>query len=55
MLRIEKAKELLLYSDKNITQVAEELGYNSIHHFSSQFKRVVGLSPKSYVDEMVVS
>ena len=52
MLRIEKAKELLQCSDKNVTQIAEELGYNSIHHFSSQFKRIVGVSPKVYVEDV---
>lgn len=47
--QIEKAKELLLYTDMTITEIGEEVGYDSIHAFSRAFKQVVGMSPMNYV------
>jgi len=47
-LRIEKAKELLLFKDMNISEVAYKLGYSSNAHFSRQFKKLVGVSPSIY-------
>jgi len=49
ILKMEKAKELLVHSDKNITQIADALGFKSVHHFSSQFTKMVGMSPKTYM------
>lgn len=49
ILKMEKAKELLVHSDKNITQIADALGFKSVHHFSSQFTKMVGVSPKTYM------
>lgn len=46
--KIEKAKELLLYSDHNISQIADALHYSSIGHLSNQFKKVTGYSPSEY-------
>ncbi len=47
-LRVEKAKELLSYNDRNVSEVAYLLGYASAAHFSRQFKKKVGVSPSSY-------
>jgi len=47
-LRIEKAKELLSYNDKSVSEVAYSLGYASAAHFSRQFKKMVGQSPSVY-------
>lgn len=47
-LRIEKAKELLTYKDNNVSEVAYNLGYSSVAHFSRQFKDKVGVSPSVY-------
>lgn len=47
--RIEKAKELLLYTDMTVTEIGEQVGYDSIHAFSRAFKQVVGMSPMHYV------
>jgi AraC-like DNA-binding protein len=47
--QIEKAKELLLYTDMTITEIGEEVGYDSIHAFSRAFKQVVGVSPMHYI------
>ena len=47
-LRIEKAKELLSYNEHNISEIAYQLGYASVAHFSRQFKEKVGVSPTGY-------
>lgn len=44
-LRIGKARELLQHQGYSVTSAAEELGYSSIAHFSTAFKRVTGLKP----------
>jgi AraC-like DNA-binding protein len=43
--KIERVKELLLYDELNLTQIAESLSYSSVAHLSSQFKKVTGLTP----------
>ena len=47
-LKIEKAKQMLRQTDMNCTQIAERLGFSSIHYFSRLFKRLTGLSPQQY-------
>jgi AraC family transcriptional regulator len=44
-LRINKAKELLQHQGLSVTDVANTLGYSSISHFSTAFKRVTGMKP----------
>lgn len=46
--KIEKVKELLIYSDLNITEIAYELKYSSVAHLSNQFKTMTGLTPSQY-------
>jgi AraC-like DNA-binding protein len=46
--KIEKAKELLLYDELNISEIAAKLGYSSVAHLSNQFKKVTGLSPSFF-------
>jgi AraC-like DNA-binding protein len=46
--RIEKAKELLLYNELTLNQIADKLGYSSVQHLSSQFKNVTGLTPSHF-------
>lgn len=46
--RMEKAKDLLSYSDMSITQIAEALGFQSLHHFSNMFLKNTGVSPRKY-------
>lgn len=46
--RIEKAKELMLYDELNLTEISYRLGYSSVGHLSNQFKKVTGLSPSFY-------
>ena len=46
--KIEKIKELLLYNELNLTEIAHKLHYSSVAHLSNQFKKVTGLSPSFY-------
>lgn len=46
--RIERVKELLLYDELNLTQIADSLNYSSVGHLSSQFKKVTGLTPTGF-------
>ena len=47
-LRMEKARQLLETSDMSITQVALSVGYSSFSHFTTAFKRSVGVLPSQY-------
>lgn len=47
-MRLAKARELLTYSDMNITQIADETGFRTIHYFSRFFTARVGESPNDY-------
>ncbi len=47
-LRIQRAKELLLREDLNITMVALEVGYNDASTFIRHFKKVTNLTPSDY-------
>lgn len=46
--RIEHACRDLIFSDKNITEIATENGFNNIQYFSRIFKRYMNCSPKQY-------
>lgn len=46
--RIEKAKELLLYDELSLSEIADRLHYSSVAHLSNQFKKQTGLSPSFY-------
>lgn len=46
--KIEKVKELLLYDELNLTEIAYKLHYSSVAHLSNQFKKVTGLSPSFF-------
>lgn len=46
--RIEKAKELLVYGQLNLSEIAFELDYSSVAHLSGQFKKVTGLTPSHF-------
>jgi AraC-like DNA-binding protein len=43
--KIERIKELIIYDELNITEIAWKMNYSSVAHLSSQFKKVTGLSP----------
>jgi AraC-like DNA-binding protein len=46
--KIERVKELLVYDDLNLTQIAEKLHYSSVGHLSNQFKKTTGLTPSHF-------
>lgn len=47
-LRIIRAKELLVSTDKTITEIAYQLGFQNIYHFSMLFKKKTGQSPSDF-------
>lgn len=47
-VRLEKAKEMLRYSEFNISYITEELGFKDIFTFSRFFKRMTGMNPRQY-------
>ena len=46
--KVEKVKELILYKELNLTEIAFRLHYSSVSHLSNQFKKETGLSPSFY-------
>ena len=46
--KIERIKELIIYDELNITEIAWKMNYSSVAHLSSQFKKVTGLSPSHF-------
>lgn len=43
--KIERIKELIIYNELNITEIARKMNYSSVAYLSNQFKKVTGLSP----------
>jgi AraC-like DNA-binding protein len=46
--KIEKVKELLVYNDLSLTEIAYRLHYSSVAHLSNQFKKMTGLTPSHF-------
>ena len=46
--KIEKVKELIIYDELNLSEIAYKLGYSSVAHLSNQFKKVTGLTPSHF-------
>jgi len=46
--KIERVKELLVYDDLNLTEIAWKLHYSSVAHLSNQFKKMTGLTPSHF-------
>lgn len=46
--KIERAKELIIYDELNLTEIAWKLHYSSVQHLSNQFKKVTGLTPSFF-------
>lgn len=46
--RIEKAKELLVYEELTLSEIAYQLDYSSVAHLSTQFKKITGLTPSHF-------
>ncbi len=46
--KIEKVKELLVYDESTLSEIAYKLGYSSVQHLSNQFKKVTGFTPSKF-------
>jgi AraC-like DNA-binding protein len=46
--KIEKVKELIIYDELSLSEIAYKLGYSSVAHLSNQFKKVTGLTPSHF-------
>lgn len=46
--KIERIKELIVYDELNISEIAWKMGYSSVAHLSNQFRKITGLSPSSF-------
>lgn len=46
--KIERVKELIIYDELNLTEIAWKMHYSSVAHLSNQFKKVTGLSPSHF-------
>lgn len=46
--KIERIKELIIYDELNITEIAWKMNYSSVAHLSNQFKKITGLTPSHF-------
>lgn len=46
--KTEKVKELFVYGEMNLSEISYKLGYSSVAHLSSQFKKITGLTPSHF-------
>ena len=46
--KIEKVKELIIYDELNLTEIAYRMNYSSVAHLSNQFKKFTGLTPSHF-------
>jgi AraC-like DNA-binding protein len=46
--KIEKVKELIVYDELNLTEIADKMHYSSVAHLSNQFKKFTGLTPSHF-------
>lgn len=46
--KLERVKELLVYNELTITEIADKLHYSSVAHLSNQFKKMTGLTPNHF-------
>ena len=46
--KVEKVKELLVYDEQSLNEISYQLGYSSVQHLSTQFKKITGLTPSHF-------
>lgn len=46
--RIERAKELMVYDELTLSEIAHQLGYSSVAYLSNQFKKITGFTPSYF-------
>lgn len=54
-LRVQRARHLLLHTDRSIKTIAADVGFEEPFYFSRLFKKMVGLSPQHYREQHIVS
>jgi AraC-like DNA-binding protein len=47
-LKIERIKELIIYDELSISEIAWKMNYSSVAHLSNQFKKITGLTPSHF-------
>lgn len=52
--KTEKVKELLIYNQMNLSEISDKMGYSSVAHLSSQFKKTIGLTPSQFKAQGIV-
>ena len=50
-VRTKQAQKLLLYTEKTISEIAEEVGFNNTNYFSKMFKKLNGITPKEFREQ----
>ena len=53
--KIEKVKELLVYNELSLSEIAYQLNYSSVSYLSNQFKKITGLSPSQFKNVNVIN
>lgn len=48
--KVERIKELMMYDELSLSEIADQMGYSSVQHLSQQFKKVTGLTPSQFQD-----
>jgi len=48
LLKVERAKEMILFEDYNLTEIAEKLNFTTLSAFSAQFKKITGFNPTHF-------
>ncbi|MEZ3505397.1 MAG: AraC family transcriptional regulator [Lachnospiraceae bacterium] len=51
-MKVDLAKQMIRENHYNFTQIADALGFSSIHYFSRQFKRITGMTPSEYASSI---
>lgn len=46
--RVEKAKEMMVYQNKSLSEITQELNYSSVSHLCLQFRKVAGITPMEF-------
>jgi len=52
--RISLAKKLLLYGNNKIYEIAQMCGYKNVEHFTRQFRKQVGVTPREFKKELII-
>lgn len=52
--KVERIKELLSYDQLTLSQIAFDMGYSSVAHISSQFKKVTGMTPSQFRQQHII-